>query len=58
MTWGFGGIRNESVEDIIAKAQYTEQFINSTAYCGLDGSNLVALAKLGDEEDTEGRGVV
>jgi len=53
--WGYGGIRNESVDDIIAKAQYTEQFLNSAAYCGLDGSNLAALAKLGDEEDAESK---
>lgn len=45
---GFGGIRNQSVDDIIAKARFTESFL--TASAGLT-DNLDQLAKLGDLEE-------
>ncbi len=54
-TWGFGGIRNESVDDIIAKAQYTEMFLNTGSNLGLS-DDLSELVKLGEEEEDDAEG--
>ena len=51
---GFGGIRNQSVDEIIAKARFTESFLAASASIGLT-DNLEELARLGDgEEEREG----
>ena len=47
---GFGGIRNQSVDEIIAKARFTESFLAASVSIGLTNS-LDELAKLGEDED-------
>ncbi len=49
-TGGFGGIRNQSVDEIIAKARFTESFLAASVSIGLT-DNLEELAKLGEMED-------
>lgn len=46
---GFSGIKNQSVDEIIAKARFTESFLAGSASIGLT-NNLEELAKLGDVE--------
>ena len=50
---GFGGIRNQSVDEIIAKARFTESFLAASVSIGLTNS-LEELAKLGEEEEDKG----
>ena len=53
---GFSGIRNHSVDEIIAKARFTESFLTmSAASVGLT-DNLEELARLGEEEEEEEEG--
>ena len=46
---GFGGIKNQSVDEIIAKARFTESFLAASSSIGLT-DNLDELAKLGEME--------
>ena len=47
---GFGGIRSQSVDDIIAKARFTESFLAASVSIGLT-NNLDELARLGEMEE-------
>ena len=51
---GFGGIRSESVDEIIAKARFTESFLAASSSIGLT-NDLDELARLGETmEDSKG----
>lgn len=47
---GFSAIKNQSVDDIIAKARFTESFLVTSASIGLT-DNLDQLARLGEPEE-------
>lgn len=47
---GFGGIRNQSVDEIIAKARFTESFLAASVSIGLT-DDLEELARLGEVEE-------
>ena len=50
---GYGGIKNQSVDEIIAKARFTESFLSASFSVGLT-DDLGQLAKLeGDGEEDE-----
>lgn len=47
---GYGGIKNQSVDEIIAKARFTETFLAASVTIGLT-DDLDELAKLGEMDE-------